>query len=427
MSNKNHLYKIAISILFLIFWIGCAGTQKETASRKNVVREKDQKEALNYLKSNPNDPLAYFKLAKISYGNYQYSQTLTYLDSTLSKNPHYRPAQLLKGKTLCKLDDYKDACKEFVRLLEHDSEGLYIRDVGGTVGILYKISQLTKGSFNDASPHFMPDGNQVLFQSDRNGNWDIFSMNPAGGNITAVIADSMNQEFPVPTASGNWVYYTQNQAVETKYRDIYRIQLSSGKKEIVVSGLSDDWYPAPAPNGKELFFVSNRLFPEKDSLTSIFRQELNKDEPPTPLFPNGVYAAPSINQKAGKLLFTQKENSYFHLFEADFSGKHLNTLGDEPFNYGNPCFSADGKRVVFFSNQHKNYDIYLKDLQTGVVSRLTHFKGYDMNPVFSPDGSKILFHSNRDGHFHIYEINLNLPVSRGEMLDQLRRLSTTLE
>jgi len=423
--KKNSLYGTFISLFFLFFLIGCAGTQKNVPSRETAIQKKERSKVLQYLKSNPNDPLAYFQLAKLSYQGSDYSQALVYLDSTLSKNSDSQPAHLLKGKIFCQLEEYKQACSEFVRLLEHDSEGLYVREVGGTVGILYKISQLTKGDFNDASPHFMPDGNQILFQSDRNGNWDIFSMNPMGGNIVGVVVDSMNQEFPVPTATGDWVYYTQNQAVETKFRDIYRVQPSSKKKEIVVSGLSDDWYPAPSEN--RLFFVSNRLFPEKDSLTSIFKQTLGKDEPPASLFPNGIYAAPSVNERLGKLLFTKKENGYFHLFEASFSGEHLNALGKESFNYGNPCFSPDGKKVVFFSNQHKNYDIYLKDLRTGVVSRLTHFKGYDMNPVFSPDGSKIVFHSNRDGHFHIYEINLNLPVSRGELLDQLRRLATILE
>ncbi len=423
--KKSSLYGISISLFFLFLLIGCAGTQKNAPLKESAIQKKEQSKALKFLENNPNDPLAYFKLAKLSYQKEDYSKALIYLDSTLNKNPDYKPGQLLKGKTLCQLEDYKQACSEFIHLLEQDSEGLYVREVGGTVGVLYKISQLTQGNFNDANPHFLPDGSQVLFQSDRNGNWDIFSMNPMGGNITGVVVDSMDQEFPVPTATGDWVYYTQNQAVETKFRDIYRVQLSSKKKEIVVSGLSDDWYPAP--NGQELFFVSNRLSPEEDSLTSIFKQTIGKNEPPAPLFSNGVYAAPFADKKDETLLFTKKENGYFHLFESNLSGKHLKALGTESLSYGNPYLSPDGKRVVFFSNLHKNYDIYLKNLQTGVISRLTHFKGYDMNPVFSPDGSKILFHSNRDGHFHIYEINLNLPVSRGELLDQLRRFSTTLE
>jgi len=423
--KKHSLYGTFISLFFLFFLIGCAGTRKNVPSKEVLIQEKEQNQALKYLESNPNDPLAYFKLAKLSYQKKDYSKALVYLDSTISKNPDYKPGQLLKGKVLCQLGDYKQACSEFIHLLEQDSEGLYVREVGGTVGVLYKISQLTQGNFNDANPHFLPRGDQVLFQSDRNGNWDIFSMNPMGGAITAVVIDSMNQEFPVPAGMGDWVYYTQNQAVESKFRDIYRVQLSSKKKEIVVGGLSDDWYPAPA--GQELFFVSNRLFPEKDSLTSVFKKTIGKDEPPTPLFANGVYAAPFVNKKEGKLLFTKKENVFCHLFETNLSGKHLIALGTESLNYGNPCLSPDGKNVLFFSNLHKNYDIYLKNLQTGVISRLTHFKGYDMNPVFSPDGAKILFQSNRDGHFHIYEINLNLPLSRGELLDQLRRLSTSLE
>ena len=259
---KRHLrlnfYFYLLFIFSVPLMMSCAGTHKKMVSGETGISEKKEANLLKAIKTNANDNLAYFQLSKLSFHRADYAKALMFADSSLSKNPDYLPASVLKGKILCQLERYREACNTFVRVLERDEEGLYVREIGGTVGLLYKISQLTKGEFNDAGPHFTPDGSRILFQSDRNGNWDIFSMNPLGGNIVPVVTDSMNQEDPVPSPTGDWVYYTQNQSVESKNRDIYRINLKSKEKGIVVSGLSDDWYPAPAPDGKWLFFEIGR-------------------------------------------------------------------------------------------------------------------------------------------------------------------------
>jgi Tol biopolymer transport system component len=62
-----------------------------------------------------------------------------------------------------------------------------------------------------------------------------------------------------------------------------------------------------------------------------------------------------------------------------------------------PCWSPDGKRVVFQSDRHDammgDRDIYIMNADGSSIKRLIHRDESDETPVWSPDGSQILFSS----------------------------------
>ncbi len=69
-----------------------------------------------------------------------------------------------------------------------------------------------------------------------------------------------------------------------------------------------------------------------------------------------------------------------------------------------PAYSADGDSLVFVRDvderlAHSNNEIFLKDLGTGDVTRLTTSPAVDWNPAFSPDDSRIVFSSDRGPGF----------------------------
>lgn len=67
-----------------------------------------------------------------------------------------------------------------------------------------------------------------------------------------------------------------------------------------------------------------------------------------------------------------------------------------------PRFSPDGNRVVMAVARDGNSDIYLMDLRTRALQRLTTGPGIDISPSFSPDGSRIVFESDRSGSQQLY-------------------------
>jgi Tol biopolymer transport system component len=56
---------------------------------------------------------------------------------------------------------------------------------------------------------------------------------------------------------------------------------------------------------------------------------------------------------------------------------------------------------------YKDYDIFVTDLKTGKLTRLTSTPGYDAEATISPDGKRIIFTSVRDGDLELYSMKLD--------------------
>lgn len=69
-------------------------------------------------------------------------------------------------------------------------------------------------------------------------------------------------------------------------------------------------------------------------------------------------------------------------------------------NFG-PYWHPDGQRIIFASNMHnpkgRNFDLFVIDVKTRKVQRITMYEGFDGFPMFSHDGKKLVFSSNRLG------------------------------
>lgn len=68
-----------------------------------------------------------------------------------------------------------------------------------------------------------------------------------------------------------------------------------------------------------------------------------------------------------------------------------------------PDVSPDGAFTVFASTQHSHTsDIFLKSVESRVVTQLTRDESHDVMPKFSPDGKRIAFASNRSGNWDLF-------------------------
>jgi TolB protein len=67
-----------------------------------------------------------------------------------------------------------------------------------------------------------------------------------------------------------------------------------------------------------------------------------------------------------------------------------------------PVWSPDGKNVAFSSNQEGKWSIYIIDLETDVVQRLTDGSANAVGPSWSPQGDRITFSSDRSSAWEIY-------------------------
>jgi TolB protein len=74
---------------------------------------------------------------------------------------------------------------------------------------------------------------------------------------------------------------------------------------------------------------------------------------------------------------------------------------------GAPSYSPDGKKLALtLSGSNGNLDIYLLDLGTQQLTRLTDDQSIDTEAVFAPDGRTLYFTSDRSGNPQIYRLTL---------------------
>jgi TolB protein len=74
---------------------------------------------------------------------------------------------------------------------------------------------------------------------------------------------------------------------------------------------------------------------------------------------------------------------------------------------GAPSFSPDGKNMLLTASKDGNPEIYLMNLASKSVQRLTNDSAIDTEARFAPDGKSFVFTSDRGGTPQIYRYNLD--------------------
>ena len=104
---------------------------------------------------------------------------------------------------------------------------------------------------------------------------------------------------------------------------------------------------------------------------------------------------------------------------ADGSGKRLLIRAD----VASPAWSPDGTQIAFASNRSGRYQIYVLNVSTLAVTRVTNDSANDYQPNWSRDGTKIAYVSDSGDGAHVYMINpdgtqpVRISVQSGELPD----------
>jgi Tol biopolymer transport system component len=85
------------------------------------------------------------------------------------------------------------------------------------------------------------------------------------------------------------------------------------------------------------------------------------------------------------------------IFTIRHDGTRRRQVTTEPGTNWSPHPAPDGRHFVYVRMlPPHNFEIFLRDLETAEVRRLTFFDGFDGFPVLSPDGQTLAFASSRD-------------------------------
>ncbi|RHJ93096.1 S41 family peptidase [Parabacteroides bouchesdurhonensis] len=277
-----------------------------------------------------------------------------------------------------------------------------------------KAAQLTTNPAHDTRPVWSPDGQQIAFASNRNGNFDIFIMDKDGGVPRQLTSHSEN-EYPEAFTNDKHILYQASIQQDAKdgqfpsflFPQIYKVSADGGRPELFSSLTMENI--SINKDGDKLLYQDKKGYEDawrKHHTSSITRDiwlcTLNGDRSYKKITSfkgedrNPVWAA-----DGNSFYYLSEENGSFNVYKGDLSGKNEKQITNHTThpvrflssdNNGTLCYSYDGEIYTVKEGsqpQKVNIQIVTDKIENDLINRLLSSGATDI--AVSPNGKEVAF------------------------------------
>ena len=245
-----------------------------------------------------------------------------------------------------------------------------------------EVTRLT--NINNSYPYPSPDGDRIVFESDRSGVAQIYIMNADGSELRVLTDDPLGAETPVFSPDGKHILFAAY--VAEGNNDVFIMAADGSERRRITEGPGYDGHPHFSANGKRIVFNSDRTTPDRDAGWS---------------------------------------ERWHEIFSVALDGGDLrqHTRCQSVCTFGS--LSPDGKKVLyrrtiegpsfswFLTPSQRNSEVFIADADGTNAVNLSNNAAFDGWPRFSPDGGWIVFASNRAGPAGVGQLYLIKPDGSG--------------
>ena len=221
------------------------------------------------------------------------------------------------------------------------------------------FTRLTPFSGSNYDPAWSPDGQKLVFTSERDGNnAEIYVMDWDGANATRL-----------------------------------------------TSQLGGDYRPAWSPDGQRIAFVSTR-----DNNSEIYVMNADGSNPVRLTSNTQLDTDPAWSPDGSKIAFSSGRDGTTRIYVMNADGSDPHAIADNPNLDAGPAWSPDGTRIAFSrTTTGATRDIFVVPAAGGPATQLTIGMPDARDPSWSPDGRLIAFSNTQTNCYYYWYYYYDCP------------------
>jgi TolB protein len=265
------------------------------------------------------------------------------------------------------------------------------------------LAVMCLGACGDAAGPNLKSG-IIAFSSDMSGDYEIYTMNTDGSDLTQLTQDSARDRDPGWSPDGSQIAFISNR---NGVADVYIMNADgTGLQQLTDAAYASR--PAWSPDGTKMVFAASYA----SGPYAIYTIEVNNTSAVTKLTNNtsadamAAWSPDGQRIAYGSLPPGGVEDWSVWLMNADGSSQQrlMSLSGSEP------AWSPDGARIAFTSTRDGNDNIYVMNADGTGQTRVTADGADEYEPTWAPDGSRLAFIADLndgDDYPEIYVMNAN--------------------
>jgi Tol biopolymer transport system component len=204
------------------------------------------------------------------------------------------------------------------------------------------LVNVSNNSADDTWPRWSPNGHRIAFHSNRDNNYNIFTVNPDGTDLRRVTSDALLDEYPDWSPNGKQLAFRRGTNVYVADADA---EEQNVQQLTFLPATFLNQMPVWSPNGKQIAFMSTRK-----GYPSVFLMSAHGDTPDHPAVnltpkdpadPNSAWVsrAPAWSKNGQQIYFMSLRPSTggdVEIFVMNAHGKRVTRLTQSPREDGGP-------------------------------------------------------------------------------------------